>query len=352
MNIRRPGLLAVITLTVAAAMMAGTPPQATVSSLIFSHTLHVTGQGIECVACHAEIPSSTGAKDLKLPTMDACAACHEVEDDKTCGQCHRDPENPSPAVATRLSVQFNHKRHLELKTACNTCHSLTNENGEALLTPTLPNKPMCMSCHDGVRAPWDCRLCHAGGKTTLADIHPTGWRHQHAEQATLKPDWCHTCHQQEVYCISCHRGDNQTGSIHDLNYEFTHGLDAQGKEADCAHCHDRRAFCNDCHERENRMPLAHSTGAWLTEHGRAARNDIENCASCHEVDDPTCARAGCHRDADGVRGTDQPIHSADAGRFDSHGPWHSDDSYFCFTCHTSTGRPGVGFCGYCHGSKD
>jgi hypothetical protein len=351
MSIGRRCLLAGLVLVIAAgatAMLANTPPSAQVSDLIFSHPLHVTSQGIECVTCHAEIPSSASADDRNLPSMDVCAACHDVEDDKNCGQCHRDPANPVSAVETKLSVLFNHKRHIDLKIACLTCHSLSGENGDTSLTPSMPDKSLCMGCHDGVRASWDCRICHAD-RTALADIHPIGWQHQHAEQATLKPDWCRTCHQQESFCITCHRGDNQTGSIHELNYEFTHGLDAQGKEADCARCHDRQAFCNDCHQRENRMPLAHSTAAWRTDHGRAARTDPENCASCHEVDDPSCARAGCHRDADGVRGTDQRIHSAN---LDGHGPWHSDDGYFCFTCHTNTGTSGVGFCGYCHGNGD
>jgi hypothetical protein len=38
------------------------------------------------------------------------------------------------------------------------------------------------------------------------------------------------------------------------------------------------------------------------------------------------------------------------GRFDSEGPWHEDAGYFCYQCHVSTASPGVGFCGYCHGS--
>ena len=211
--------------------------------------------------------------------------------------------------------------------------------------------PVCMRCHDGVRAESGCALCHQS-RQTLADIHPSVWKHQHAEQAVLDPDWCAACHQQEKFCIDCHRGDNLTGDIHDLNYRFTHGLDAQGKESDCSRCHDRRAFCNECHDSENRMPLAHSTISWLAEHGAAARRDIENCASCHEADDPTCARSGCHRDSDGLRGTDPRFHSSDPGRFDSHGPWHGDDDYFCFTCHTSTHQPGAGFCGYCHGDGD
>ncbi|MDH4156209.1 MAG: hypothetical protein OEW00_02895 [candidate division Zixibacteria bacterium] len=343
-----PAIMALVIFAAVSGMMADTLQQAPPSGLLFSHPLHATDQGIECITCHAAIPSSTTADDRNFPSMDVCAECHDVEDDEGCGQCHRDPDNPSPASRIRPSVLFDHKRHLDPKTGCRSCHGPSGESEE--ISP-MPGKPLCMDCHDGLRATRDCHVCHAD-KTSLADIHPIGWRHQHAEQATLKPDWCRTCHQQEVYCIECHQGDNQTGNIHDLNYRYTHGLEAQGKETDCIRCHDRRTFCSDCHERENRMPLAHSTLGWRIDHGGAARIDIENCASCHEVDDPTCARTGCHSDADGVRGTDPRIHSAGLNRFDSHGPWHSDNGYFCYACHTSTGRPGVGFCGYCHGRGD
>jgi len=354
MKIGRLGLPACLTLVILAGtsvMMADTLRQAPATELIFSHPLHVTDQGIDCITCHAQIPSSASSDDHGLPSMDVCADCHDVENDESCGQCHRDPDNPSPAARTESPVLFNHKLHLDLTADCQTCHVLSAVDEEIPHQPGRPGKPLCMSCHDGLHATGGCRLCHAD-KVVLADIHPIGWRHQHAEQATLKPDWCRACHQQEVYCLDCHRGDNQTGNIHDLNYRFTHGLDAQGKEADCARCHDRRSFCNDCHESENRMPLAHSTMNWRIDHGRAARTDIENCASCHDVDDPTCARPGCHSDIDGVRGTDPRIHSADPARFDGHGPWHDDDGYFCFACHTSTERSGTGFCGYCHGNGD
>jgi nitrate reductase cytochrome c-type subunit len=38
--------------------------------------------------------------------------------------------------------------------------------------------------------------------------------------------------------------------------------------------------------------------------------------------------------------------------FDMHGPWHSDEGYYCYQCHVSTHEGGVGFCGYCHDDKD
>ena len=312
----------------------------TESSIIFSHPLHVNENNIECLTCHAGAPASNTSTDRLFPTMDACADCHDVEDENGCATCHRDPENLEASPHPERPVVFAHKNHLERGAECTRCHS-------GILAPAtqdttaLPLMATCMSCHDGLTAASDCKLCH-GDRVSLADIHPGDWRHAHGDVAAQEDASCAGCHTRTASCLECHRGDNLTG--------FTHGLDAAGKEATCASCHETRQFCTDCHERNNRIPLDHSRIAWLSEHGHQAQADPEQCAACHDSGDPTCAHAGCHSDFDGVRGTDQPIHDPGAGRFDSHGPWHDDDGYFCYQCHVSTRQPGTGFCGYCHGS--
>lgn len=318
------------------------------SSVIFSHPLHVTQNEIECVTCHPDAAMSRSSGDRLFPAMDACAACHDVEDEDACGTCHRDRENPEASPHPERPIAFSHKDHLDRGAECARCHAgvmaAPDEQASA-----LPAMATCMSCHDGLTAANDCKLCH-GDRVTLADIHPGDWRHAHGDVAAHGDASCAGCHTRSSTCLECHRGDNLTGFTHDLNYAFTHGLDAAGKETTCAGCHETRLFCTDCHERNSRIPLDHSRIAWLSEHGREARSDVERCASCHDSGDPTCARAGCHSDFDGVRGTDQAIHDRDAGRFDRQGPWHNDAGYFCFQCHVSTGSPGTGFCGYCHGS--
>ena len=129
---------------------------------------------------------------------------------------------------------------------------------------------------------------------------------------------------------------------------MTHGLDANSKALDCQKCHDRADFCNSCHLRELRMPLEHSSLGWIAQHSQAAKNDVENCASCHMTDDLTCARAGCHSDFDGIRGTDPKIHISGAEQFDTEGDWHNDNSFYCYQCHTRSNRIQTGFCSYCH----
>ena len=316
------------------------------STLLFTHDLHVTDQEMECSDCHINIESSQLANDKNLPTHDECESCHDFDDDEMCFQCHRNPDEPEELTNPERPILFNHEKHIAIGTKCERCHvgvATSEQSSEA----HLPKMAVCFECHDGTKADDDCALCH-GNEITLADIHPDDWRHQHGDRAALESSWCVGCHQHETACIECHRGDNLTGNIHELNYYFTHGLDAQSRQTECARCHDTRSFCNGCHESERRMPLRHSTLLWRSDHGEAARADAENCAVCHDSNDPTCARGGCHSDFDGIRGTDPALHDPGSGRFDGHGSWHDDRSDFCYQCHTNTAEQGQGFCGYCH----
>ena len=311
------------------------------SGLSFAHANH---EDVECSDCHAGIKESSTVEDRNFPGMEVCADCHDV--DENCGTCHVNADDPGGASHPVRPLVFSHKNHVGRGASCPDCHGAVATSTQS--SPDyMPDMPTCFSCHDGETAGDNCELCHSD-KITLSDIHPAEWRHQHGALAAGDRDWCAQCHQDKNACVECHRGDNLEGRIHDLNYVYTHGMDAKSKRIECSRCHDSETFCNGCHQAENRIPLLHSTMGWLTNHGTAARRDVESCAACHEGDDPTCARSGCHRDADGVRGTDPRFHASSMTLFDVHGPWHAGD-YFCFRCHVNTGRPGMGFCGYCHG---
>lgn len=323
------------------------------SVLIFSHRFHVAEQEFECSSCHIDIESSSKAVDDNLPTMDECGSCHDVEDDETCGLCHLIADEPEAIERTEREILFNHQFHLDNNVDCMTCHSGI-DNSPAAGRHFLPSMKICLDCHNGQKADNSCAKCHSGN-ITLSDIHPLDWRHQHGDKASSDMNYCLDCHSQNQFCLSCHFGDNTNRQIHELNFQFTHGLDAQSKNADCAKCHSRQMFCVSCHESGNRMPLAHSTTGWINLHGQAAKDDVENCASCHNSGDPTCAESGCHNDFDGILGTNPKIHTNDLSLFDSEqGPWHNNDDYYCYQCHISTeiGFFRVGFCGYCHTLKE
>ena len=105
------------------------------------------------------------------------------------------------------------------------------------------------------------------------------------------------------------------------------------------------------HLKPNFVTIGVGSGGGI--HATLARRDIETCAACHDVQgaDPTCIT--CHLDSDGIKGTNPKTHPA-GFMHDTYGDWHTSNASVCFTCHTSSSPsspPGVGFCGYCHGSN-
>ncbi|MDH3937015.1 MAG: hypothetical protein OEV68_06755, partial [candidate division Zixibacteria bacterium] len=108
--------LAALATTCGIVWAAGIVPEARLvvpeSDLLFSHDLHVTDQEIECADCHIDIESSQQAGDKNLPTMDECSACHDVEDEENCYQCHRHPDEPEELVNPERPILFNHAKHI------------------------------------------------------------------------------------------------------------------------------------------------------------------------------------------------------------------------------------------------
>lgn len=261
--------------------------------------------------------------------------------------CHVDPENPLPVPIPGREIFFSHKDHLDRGARCKTCHAGAAE-AKRLTAENMPEMVTCATCHDGRTAPIDCALCHPDPEGIRRASHPEGWRHAHKYTATQDDPRCRTCHPSTDYCLDCHEGDNLQQTSHPLNYAFTHTLDARGKEKDCMVCHTNQDFCNDCHAREEVMPLNHSNASWPgRDHGVEAARDLESCAGCHDVADPTCLR--CHRDLDNVLGTDPSPHGPGFESARGKGPWHDDLTYLCFRCHRPlASNREAGFCNYCH----
>jgi hypothetical protein len=345
---------------IVAALVALTGYPTTHSGVIFSHSSHYGTRNIECVDCHTKVAKSISAQDKLIPGHDDCSSCHSVDKaPNDCKLCHTDPNNPSGVAEAKQEVKFSHQSHLDDSTAasvCLTCHPGIDKLNGHPSEANFPSMNRCFKCHDGIKAAKDCKECHTKPAEMQTMIHPSDYLHAHRFDADAKETSCEPCHQKESSCSECHAGDNLVRTVHNSNYRFTHGLDAKGKEFECRNCHDYETFCNDCHNQEGDIPLNHYAADWNprtspTRHAEEARKDIESCAGCHEEEGrSTCAQPGCHWDGDGVRGTQPSIHASSITDLD-HGPWHNDPGFQCFQCHISTHTPGVGFCGYCHGTK-
>ncbi len=256
------------------------------------HAIHAENE-VECESCHE---SASTAKDLQglLPTMETCAACHEVEDESKCGSCHI---NGAPSASAGFSwpkrtilSNFPHSAHGEKQQqSCADCHGPDGEGGM-----TFPQHDTCRQCHATEAGFGDCRMCHAEGQDLRPRSHDPQYLATHALDATYDQQKCQSCHTQ-TDCQDCHNGDNVRPRVHPLNYALSHSLEARSNERLCQTCHEDATFCSSCHAAEEILPDDHSRADWIpSRHGVEASFNIETCIACHDQGnaDPTCAR--CH----------------------------------------------------------
>ncbi|HFE52500.1 MAG TPA: cytochrome C [Bacteroidetes bacterium] len=359
----------------------------------FSHRFHLKEAGAECANCHPNALKSTKANDNLLPTMEQCGACHDVQDEKNCTQCHYSSEKLEPFESPARAFRFNHSTHLSTaRLTCQNCHKGMDKIDYADGT-RIPPRESCNVCHNGTVVSQECQLCHTTSVQVLPMNHTADWKHEHMVQVRSGNERdCAHCHTNDE-CQDCHENVNLMTSkllpyqyfsayrlssrgarplvvskVHDLNYRYWHAIDAEGKKEQCNICHEASTSCVQCHTEASvagaflHRPAWHGGPDWGAirggvgtgggRHAELAERDIERCAACHDVQgaDPTCLM--CHTDFDGVKGTDPKTHgSGFADRFGEGAVFHHDDGAVCFNCHVNTHQAGEGFCGYCHGKK-
>jgi len=361
----------------------------------FSHSLHK--ELVDCQTCHSAVSESASLKDALFPNHDNCGECHEVDDDKECNTCHYD-DNYEALVKSESGLLFNHKIHLANKdTNCESCHQgLSEVDNSWQAAGAHPPMETCYTCHnDKTVASNACENCHISTVNLMPQDHKVvNFTKMHKFAAQEFNANCVMCHDNQS-CEDCHvatTGINETNTlndfyqpyypsnfvdgakvqainrVHELNYRFDHGIDSRGKTSECQTCHQIETFCVACHQSENEdfafggiVPASHlkttfetiGVGSGGGDHATLAKRDIESCMACHDVNgaDPTCIT--CHFDADGIKGTNPKTHATGFMR-DEYGDWHNDYNSICYNCHTSASpqsQPGLGFCGYCHGTK-
>ncbi len=366
----------------------------------FSHEFH--SEVSECADCHTSVKDAVTLSDRLLPDKPACAACHDVEDDENCTLCHYEDTYEPLMQPTSSNLYFNHQQHVTtLGMECTACHKGLNEvdySFEAMgVNPPMDN---CYSCHNNKSAAANhCETCH----TTTADLYPAdhktaSFMEQHKFTASAENQNCAMCHDTQDFCEACHvstsmidenntltdfytpysphqyKSDSkqmQITRVHGLDYRFSHGIEARSKTMECTTCHQTETFCAECHNSDGGdfasdgfLPSSHLVNNFLTigagtgggEHAIQAKRDIESCAACHDTQgaDPSCIL--CHTDNDGIKGTNPRTHVSGFMNDRENGDWHEDMGSVCYNCHMDvnarpSGTAGIGFCGYCHGSK-
>jgi predicted CXXCH cytochrome family protein len=339
-NTRRMGRIALAVLALTALYFA-----VGAADVPFSHPTHREA-GAECANCHPNVAASKSGSDALLPVAQACLECHSQEDLTGWGGV------PAGPAALAGFPRFSHQAHLALTEGdCTLCHGALTDPKLAETDQGAPGHTVCFTCHDGGKVSNRCEGCHADVTTLRPLDHGPDYQHTHQFSARGSSGQCESCHRQSELCSQCHQGENVLFLTHDRNYRFTHPLDARKHESDCTSCHEAETFCNDCHAREGIAPESHADNwiSGLNRHAVEARRDIAYCAGCHSEGEPVCV--GCHRDANPGRGNDRSIHPSGFNDYSVHGPWHDDDGYYCFDCHTRS-TAADRFCQYCHGARN
>jgi hypothetical protein len=120
----------------------------------------------------------------------------------------------------------------------------------------------------------------------LVRVHPVGFDKSHRAAATTAQLNCTGCHAQ-AYCSDCHAGEGRR-RFHIPNFVMRHAADSYARERNCNSCHSSWDFCKRCHQNlgiganTQRSAAYHNAQSnWLLQHGRAARQGLQSCASCH-----------------------------------------------------------------------
>ncbi len=305
--------------------------------LAFDHALHLD-EGAECESCHEGATKSPRSADRNLPKHPECEGCHDIEaaskGKKTdpasgCEVCHLGFDHtvqkaPAQVIFPAPNLKFPHKRHVDLKIKCESCHG-TMKDVSLATRSQLPRMDSCLECHDDSRAPAGCNTCHLTGATGRLQLSfssgilrpqqgdPFGMDHgprfefTHGTRAATQRSMCMQCHS-ESECQVCHDSLQKPLSIHPNDYITLHPIEARMDTPRCDSCHRRQSFCIACHERVGvgmdanpvLRPLnlaVHPPGFVTVDidkpqafHGLEASRNMGTCMSCHREE--SCMR--CH----------------------------------------------------------
>lgn len=300
-------------LTVARIASFPTPPSHAQSDFVSAHGAVARASGASCAVCHARescqrchvdgarqttiralapdprVARLVSGKAAVYPTpadhrngrfvllhgeaaranVARCATCHARSSCETChtGQGARDVIRrlPDAREATAPGVQFRRP----LTVGATPQHWSVSLAGNAFASPQ--------------------QIVHRDTTPRIVRVHPPGFARAHGAQAASGAAQCASCHAQR-FCSDCHAAERVSRRYHPANFVSTHAPQAYSRETDCSSCHSTEAFCRDCHRQtglaattNTRSTVFHNAQrSWLLEHGRAARQDLKSCTTCHQ----------------------------------------------------------------------
>ena len=264
-----------------------------------------------------------------------------MNDHTYCSSCKAmKPEAASLALSAHKGI------------ACSTCHmpsgvshqigwrlrEARNVWADYLNMPTTPQKgsipsnAACLSCHPLSKIPDETngvRMNHAehlARNLNCVDCHNTVSHKLPGQTSGVSMVTCLMCHSEQGTapsdCSFCHPAPPK--SKHAPDFMTEHGRQALADPQQCQRCHhNEKQFCDACH---SYPPPSHFSGTWRYTHGDAAKADPAVCRACH--DKSFCAQ--CHQ-------VDHP-----AGWIRTHAAVAAKGTGACLVCHPHS------MCDACH----
>lgn len=327
-----------------------------------------------CATCHRPLTGATALTDARVAALPKppshgradfvsthgaaarantpnCSTCHARE---TCLRCHVNGASVPPIRALGTDARVARLTAGKAPVYPTPADHRTDAFAAAHGTAARTNAARCATCH--TRA--SCETCHTGTgardvlrglpsgrdatapgvqlyRSTRSDtashrvsVHPVGWARTHRGTASTGDPSCANCHAQR-FCADCHGGERVTRKFHPANFVSIHAPQAYGRDVQCSSCHSTEAFCRDCHRQSGlaaksnaRSTVFHNAvPLWLLTHGRAARQDLPSCTTCHQQ--TYCMQ--CHSDL--------------GSRINPHGPgfnaaaMSNRNARICLACH-------------------
>ena len=131
----------------------------------FSHKIHATDHGIECLFCHVYADRTPSAG---VPSVAKCIGCHKViaSEKPEILKLATYWENQEPIPWIKVHdvpdfVHFTHKRHVRAGLRCQECHGPVETMARVTRVANL-KMPFCVDCHTEreVEHGRDCWTCH------------------------------------------------------------------------------------------------------------------------------------------------------------------------------------------------
>lgn len=322
------------------------PPSHAAADFVSAHGAAARASAARCATCHAR---------------ESCARCHvdartspviqSLASDARVARvvAHKAPVYPAPASHASADFTLAHGpaaraagancATCHARASCETCHAGDGARnllrgmpgpGDAaapgvLLRRATPATPPTASA---TLASWTPQP-HQGDTVRTVRVHPPGFGTTHGPAAASGTLQCEGCHARS-YCSTCHAAERTTRRYHPANFLSTHAPQAYGRDTDCSACHNPQAFCRACHlqaglavqrSTQRSATFHNAQPLWLLMHGRAARQDLPSCTTCHQ-------QTYCMQ-----------CHSQLGARINPHGPGFdaarmaARNSRICLACH-------------------